>query len=143
MLKKKWFNEWYAACVDNYNNYAYYTWESSTIYFLNRFGVDGVSLPTNLVSLDDPIMKAWEYRMLVYLMEIPYPKYQFFSILTEFQWCMFKRIHWILTSPNNPTKVPYNRGQHVKVLYTVIEYEYGKAKPSQYLVQLVDLDNHN
>ena len=55
------------------------------MYFLDRSGVGGVSFSVNSISPDDPIMKAWEYGMVVYLMEIPNPKYPFFSRLTKFQ----------------------------------------------------------
>lgn len=56
---------------------------------------------------------------------------------------MFKRIHWFLTSPDGPTKIPYNRSLYIEVHYVVIEYENKKPKSTYYLVQLVDLDNPN
>ena len=65
---------------------------STMIFFPHKSGVDIVSLLANSISSDDPIMKAWEYGMVVYLMEIPDSKYPFFSRLAKFQQCMFKRI---------------------------------------------------
>jgi len=35
-------------------------------------------LPTNSISPNDPIIKAWEYGMVVYFMEFPNPKFPFF-----------------------------------------------------------------
>ena len=86
-VQEKWFNEWYAACVNYYHNYFYdicKLW-STTIYFLEKSGVDGVSFPLNSISPNDPVMKAWKYEMGVYLMEILDLKYPFFSRLTKFQ----------------------------------------------------------
>ena len=45
--------------------------------------VDGVRFPTNLIPLDDPIIKTWEYGMIAYLMETSNPKYPSFSSLTK------------------------------------------------------------
>ena len=88
-------------------------------------------------------MKVWKYGMIPYVIQILNPKYQFFSRLTKFQQCMFKRIHWIRTSTDGPTNVAYNRSLYVKVHCVVIEYENEKAKLAHYLVQLIDLDDHN
>ena len=92
-----------------------YIWESwsPTIYFSNKAGVGGVSFPTNSISPNDLVIKAWEYTMVVYFMEFPYPKYPFFKKLTKFQQCMFRRIHLILTSPDGSTKIPNNRYLYV------------------------------
>ena len=81
--------------------------------------------------------------MVSYLIEIPYPKFQFFSRLAKFQQCIFKRIHWILISPDSPTKFLYIRSLYVEVHYAVIEYENEKAMPAYYFVQLVDSDDPN
>ena len=54
---------------------------------------------------------------------------------------MFKRIKWILTSPNGPTKFSYNKSLYVKVHYAMIEYKNRKAKPTNYLIQVVDLES--
>ena len=56
---------------------------------------------------------------------------------------MFKRIHWIITSPDGPTKISYNRCLYVEVHCTVIKYENGKAKPACYVVQIIDFDDPN
>jgi len=78
--------------------------------------------------------------MIAYLLEIPYLKYLFFLSLTKFQKCVFKRIHWILTSSNGQTRFLWNRSLYVEVFYTVITYENGKFKRAHYLVQLIDLE---
>jgi len=52
--------------------------------FPDKSGVGGVSFPTNSISLNDLIIKAWEYGMIVYFMEIPDPKFPFYSTLTKF-----------------------------------------------------------
>jgi len=85
-VQEKWFNDWYAACIDYYNHYSYDIWESwsTTVFFPDRSGVGGVRFPANSIPLDDPIMKAWEYGMVAYLMEIPDPGYPFFSFFTKF-----------------------------------------------------------
>jgi len=67
-------------------------------------------------------------------MEIPDPKFPFFSTLTKFQQCMFKKIHWILISPDGPTKIPYSRSLYLEVHCALIEYENEKVKPARYLV---------
>ena len=72
--------------------------------------------------------------MVACLMEIPDPKYPFFSRLTKFQQCMLKRIHWILTSLNGPTKNLYNRSLYVELHCAVIEYENENTKPAEFLV---------
>jgi len=74
-VQKKWFNEWYAACIDNYHHYSYDIWEfwSTMIYFSDKSGVGGVSFQANSISPNDPVTKAWEYGMVLYFIEIPYP----------------------------------------------------------------------
>jgi len=47
-------------------------------FFPERSGIGGIRLPTNSISPNDPIMKAWEHRMVAYFMEITYPQYPFF-----------------------------------------------------------------
>jgi len=47
---------------------------------------------------------------------------------------MFQRIHWILTSPDGPTKISFIR-------CLMIEYENEKAKPAHYLAQIVDYND--
>ena len=54
------------------------------IFFPDRFGVGDIRIPANSIPLADPIMKACDYEMVAYLMEIPYLKYPFFSRLTKF-----------------------------------------------------------
>ena len=75
------------------------------IFFPNWSGVRGVTFPANSITPNDPIIKTWEYGMVAYLMKIPYLKYPCFSRVTKFQQYMVKRIHWIITSPNGPTKI--------------------------------------
>jgi len=77
----------YAAYIDYYHYYLYDIWESwsATIYFANKFGVGGVSFLANSISPSGPIIKAWEYGMVLYVIEIPDPKFLFFSTLTKFQ----------------------------------------------------------
>jgi len=70
------------------------------IYF---FEISGVA---NSLSSNDPVFKVLEYGMVLYFIETPDPKFPFFSKLTNFQQCMFKRIYWILTSSDGPTKIP-------------------------------------
>ena len=84
-------------------------------------------------------MKAWEYGMIAYFLEVPNPENLFFQSLTKFQKCMFKRIHQIFISPDSPTKFPYNQIIEIEVHCAVIEYENGKAKLAHYLVRLTDL----
>jgi len=79
--------------------------------------------------------------MVVYFMEFPNSKFLFLSTLTKFQQCMFERIHWILTSPDGPTKILNNRCLYVEVHCALIAYENEKAKLAYYLVQIVDFDN--
>ena len=59
-VQEKWFNTWYAACIDYYQNYFYDIWEawSTIIFFPDRFGVGGVKIPANTLPPEDPIMKA-------------------------------------------------------------------------------------
>lgn len=56
---------------------------------------------------------------------------------------MFKRIHWILTFPDGPTKISVHRCLTLEVYNALIEYENGKDKPAHYLVQIVDCDDLN
>ena len=49
----------------------------------------------------------------------------------------------ILTSPDDPTKIPNIRRLYVEVHCAVIKYENEKAKSAHYLIQLVDLDDPN
>jgi len=86
-------------------------------------------------------MKAWEYGMVAYFLEIPNPKNLFFQSLTKFQKCMFKMIHQVFISPDSPTKFPYNRSIDVEIHFAVIEYENKKAKPAHYLIRLTDLED--
>ena len=95
-------------------------------FFFDRFGVGGVRFPANTFLPKDPIMK--EYEMIVYFLEIPNPEKSFFKSPTKFQKCMFKKIHQVFISPDNPTKFPYNRSIDVEVHCAVIEYENRKAK---------------
>ena len=81
--------------------------------------------------------------MILYFTEIPDPKFPFFSTLTKFHQCMFKKIYWILTSPEGPTKNPVRRYLTLEVYSTLIEYKNGKAKPAHYLIQIVDCDDLN
>ena len=74
-------------------------------------------------------------------MEFTYPKFSFFSTLTKFQQCMFKKFHRVLTSPNGLTKIPNSRCLNVEVHCALIEYENRKVKPAHYLVQIVDFDD--
>jgi len=88
-------------------------------------------------------MKVWECRTIAYILKIPYPRYPFFSHLTKFQKCMFKRIHHVFTSLGSPTRAPYNKNLHIDVHSALIEYENRKAKPTHYLVQLTNLEDLN
>jgi len=82
--------------------------------------------------------------MVVYFMKFPDPKYPPFSKLTKFQQCVFKMLHWILTSHDGLTKILNNQCLYVEVHCTIIEYGNGKAKLAHYLVQIVDYDDsHN
>jgi len=54
---------------------------------------------------------------------------------------MFRKVHWILTSPDGPTKIPYNRCLYLEVHCVLIEYKNRKAKLAHYLVQIVDDNN--
>jgi len=75
--------------------------------------------------------------MVLCFTEIPDPKFPFFSTLTKFQQCIFRRIHWILTFPNGPTKAAVHRCLTLEVYSALIEYENEKVKPAHYLVQLL------
>jgi len=59
-VQEKWFNKWYAACIDFYHHYSHDIWESwgTTIYFPDKSGVSGVSFSTNSLSPNDFIFKA-------------------------------------------------------------------------------------
>ena len=81
--------------------------------------------------------------MEAYLIESPDLEYQFFSKSTKFQKHRFKKIYWILTSLDGPTKFPYNGSLYVEVHCIVIEYENGKIKSVHFLVQLIDLEVPN
>jgi len=119
-------------------SYCYDIWESwsTIIFFLDRSEVRGIRFPTNSIPPEDPIIKDWEYGLIAYFLEIHNAKNPFFHCLSKFQKCMLKRIHHIFTSPDSPTKFPYNKSIDVEVHCTVIEYEYenGKVKPSHYLI---------
>ena len=54
---------------------------------------------------------------------------------------MFRRTHWILTSPEGPTKIAVRRCLALEVYRALIEYENEKAKLAHYLVQIVDCDD--
>ena len=56
---------------------------------------------------------------------------------------MSRRIHWILTSLDGPTKVPVHRCLNLEVYSASIEYENEKAKPAHYLIQIVDCNDLN
>jgi len=56
---------------------------------------------------------------------------------------MFRRIHYILTSPDGPTKISHNRCLYVEVHRVIIDYENRNAKLAHYLIQIVDLDDPN
>ena len=81
--------------------------------------------------------------MVLYFTEIPDPKFPFFSTLTKFQQCIFKRIHWVLTSPEGPTKISVCRYLTLDVYSALIEYENRKAKLAHYLVEIIDCDDLN
>jgi len=54
---------------------------------------------------------------------------------------MFKKIHWIFTSPDGLTKISSNRCLYLEVHCALIEYENEKANSTHYLVQIVDYDD--
>lgn len=56
---------------------------------------------------------------------------------------MFRRIHWILTSPDGPTKITVQKCLKLEVYSALIEYENGRAKPAHYLIQIIDCDDLN
>ena len=60
--------------------------------------------PTNSILLDDPIMKASEYRMVDHLIHDPGSDVAILLRATKLQKCTFKRINWILTSSDGLTK---------------------------------------
>jgi len=113
------------------------------IYLPDRSGVGGASFPANSLSPNDPVFEAWEYEMVFHFIEILDSKFPFFSIVTKFQQCVFRRIHWILTSPDGPTKVLVRRCLNLELCSTLIEYENEKAKPAHYLIQIIDCDDLN
>jgi len=51
--------------------------------------------------------------------------------------------HWILTSPNWPTKVPVRRCLSLEIYSALSDYENEKVKPPYYLVQIVDYNDLN
>jgi len=113
------------------------------IYFPYTFGVGGICFLANSLSSNDPVFKAWKYGMVLYLIEIPDPKFPFSSTLTNFQQYMFKRIHWIFTSLEGPTKIIFRGCLMLEVYSTLIEYENGKGKPTHHVGQIVDCDDLN
>jgi len=52
-----------------------------TIFFPNRSRVGGAKFSANLIPLDEPIMKAWEYRVVAYLIKIG------IEILQQYAYC--------------------------------------------------------
>ena len=56
---------------------------------------------------------------------------------------MFKRIHWIRTSPDGPMKFQAHRCLNLEVYNALIEYENGEAKSTHYLIQIVNYDDLN
>ena len=54
---------------------------------------------------------------------------------------MLKIFHWILKSPEGPTKISVRRYLTTEIYSALIEYENGKAKPAHYLVQIVYCDD--
>ena len=54
---------------------------------------------------------------------------------------MFKRIHPVFISLDGPTKFPYNRSIDVEAHCAVIKYENGRAKPTLYVIRLIDLED--
>ena len=81
--------------------------------------------------------------MVAYLIEISNPKYPFFSTLTKFQKCMFKKIHQIYVSPNSPTRATESENLHIEINCALIEYENRKATLAHYPVQLINLEYAN
>ena len=79
--------------------------------------------------------------MVLYFIEIPYRNFPIFSRLTKFQQCMFRKFHWILTSPEGPTKILVSKYLNLEVYSALIEYENEKAKLAHYLIQIVDYDD--
>jgi len=79
-------------------------------------------------------MKAWKYGMVAYFLEIPNPKNRFFQSLTNFQKCMFKRIHQVFICIDSPIKFSYNKSIDVEVHRVVIEYENVKSKAAHYFI---------
>ena len=49
-----------------------------------------LKFPPNSLPPEDHVMKAWEYEMIAYFLEISNPENPFFQSLTKFQKCMFK-----------------------------------------------------
>jgi len=48
------------------------------IFFRERSRVGGVRFLANSLLSEDPVMKAWEYGMVAYFLEIPNPENPFF-----------------------------------------------------------------
>ena len=102
------------------------------IYLLDRSGVGGIYFLANSLSPNDPVFKAWKYRIVLHFTEIPVQKFSLFSTSTKFQQHMFKRINWILTSPESPTKISICICLTLVVYSTLVEYENRKAKLAHY-----------
>ena len=71
-----------------------------SIFFPDRSGVGGVRFSAKALPPEDPIMKAGEYAMIDYFLEILNPENPFFNCLTKFQKCIFKRIYQVFTLPD-------------------------------------------
>ena len=80
--------------------------------------------------------------MVLYFIET-ISNFPFFSKLTKFQQCIFKRIHWILLSLDGLTKVPVHRCLKLEMYSALIEYENEKVKLAHNLIQIVDYDDLN
>ena len=65
-VHEKWVNDWYAACIDYYNN-PYDTWESwsTTILFPDRSRVGGVRLPANSIPPEDRFLGIWNSSLFL------------------------------------------------------------------------------
>jgi len=64
-VQEKWFNEWYVTCI-NYYHIIPMIFRKTTIYYPDRSGVGGVSFPTNSISPNDQVVKAWEYQFVLW-----------------------------------------------------------------------------
>ena len=139
LRNKKWFNEWYTSYIDFYHHYSYDIWVTwrGTIYFPDKSGVGGVGFSGNSLSPNNPDFKGWVSETVFYFTEILDPKFPFLSTSTKFQRYIFKRIYWILTSPDGSTKVPVCKCLNLEVYNAVIEYENKNVKPAHYLIQII------